>query len=711
MRGTNRREILKEGALAFGLTAAAAFLLNLPALLAVFPGTQDTDLSDAASAYVRAHAPMLEHSHTLFFGFPFAAYPPHMAFYPPALLADRLLSSDGTFPALGIFHLLVAGLGMYAVARLALRTRPFPALLADLLLITCGYFSARRGQSHILASTAWMPVALAGAALYLRHRRLPGLPIAAGALALSLLAGHYQIVLYGSVMLGVSALCFSRRPGPIAAVALGAPMLAALIAGIGLLPAWDYLHQGNRSDLIAAQFDAYSFSFADFIGFLIPGAFGGEDGHLFSRRYAGRWNFHEAACYLGIAATGLAGAYLFARRRHGWRSRWLLVLIGTGLFIALGKFNPCYALFRHVPGFNLFRVPSRALFLVDIALSLGAALAFDRWLLRRDGRRAVARALKISSAVTALLVAALMLWWGYGRTRNWQEEPTWVQPRPWDVVARNLSASSHPHTPRLLIPLALAGVGWALSRRGPRALGGLILADAFLFAFCIGTRYPTDSPADRIPAKAILADAHKRGWDPSTIRVLADEGGNAYAYHGLNSVVGLSALFPKELGQVVPVDVHGILTAWPPPERLPRLGISYVVSSGKRLPPPPPSPLLDPVIPGLVYAVPSAQPLIRPSRSVTWEPKHLHASLPAGASGPVDILCRWDPSWRATVDGRAVKMERSGIFMRIDVRPGDHDLDVRYENPSYPRGRWVTAAGLVLFLGIVFLSSRSRGVE
>jgi len=711
MRGIDRRAILKEGARALGITAVAALLLTLPALFAVFPGTDDTELSDSASAYVRAHAPALEHSHSLFFGFPFAAYPPIMAYYPPARVLDRILPSDWTFPALGFLHLVVAGLGMHATSRLALRTRFFPAVLSSLLLMTCGFFSARRGQSHILASAAWLPMALAGAALYLRHRRPLGLPIAVASLALALLAGHYQIVLYGSLMLGVSALFFSSRPGPVAAVALGVPLLAALLAGMGMLPAWDFLHQGARDELIAAQFDACSFSFPDFLGFLVPGAFGGQYGYLFTRRYAGRWSFHEEACYVGLAATGLAMAYLISRRRHGWRARWLLALLGVGLFIALGHYNPLYGAFRYVPGFNLFRVPSRALLLVEIGVALAAALAFDRWQLRCDARAAVSRAVRCTSAVTAIGVAALMLWWGYGRTRNWQQEVTDAEPRPWDVVARNLSASSHPHTPRLLIPLALAGIGWAFARRGPFALGSLILVDAFLFAYCIRTRYPENSPAERIPAKAILDDARRRGWDPGTIRVLADVEENAYAYHGLASVTGLSALFPKELPELVPLKLQGVLSGWPAAERLPDLGISYVVSSGRRLPPFPPSALLDPVVPGQVYAVPSAQPLVRPSLSVTWEPTRIAATLPDGVSGAVDILCRWDPSWRATVDGRQVGVDRAGAFMRVQARPGDRTLELTYDNPAYRNGRRVTAVGLAVFLALSFLSARPGRVK
>src|SRR6185295_13157068 len=635
MRGIDARALGKEAGAALGGYAAAAFLLTLPSLFAAFPGNLDTEMSDSASSFVRGSAPSLEHSHSLFLGYPFAAYPPHMCFYPVARLADLVFPADRTFPPLGFFHLVVAGLGLYATARLALRTRPWPAFLAGALLITCGFFTARRGQLHIVATAAWMTWALAGAALALRRRRPLGNLVVAGAVALALLVGHYQIALYGMLMVGVSALFFSSDARRIAATALGAPLLGAGMAAIGLVPAWDFMRQSNRSDIIAVQFDHYSFSVVDFLGFLVPGAFGGQSAHVFTRRYAGLWSFHESACYAGIAATGLALAYLVSRRRRGWRAKWLLSLLGVGFFISLGHYNPLYALVRYLPGFNLFRAPSRALLLVEVALALGAALAVDRWLIRRDLRAAAGRAIRGASLATAVAVAVLLLWWGYGRTQGWIEEVTYDQPRPWGKVLRNLSVASHFHTPRLLVPLAFAGLGWALSRRGPRALTALLLADAFVFAFCVGTKFPETSPRDRVPAKEILDDARRRGWDPATLRILTDVDENAYAYHGLSSVTGQCALFPRELTETLPISLHGSLLAWPPADRLPALGVSYVVSSGRGLPPIPDSALFETVVPGRIYALPSAQPLVRPSVSVTWEPTRIRATLPAGESRPV----------------------------------------------------------------------------
>lgn len=48
------------------------------------------------------------------------------------------------------------------------------------------------------------------------------------------------------------------------------------------------------------------------------------------------------------------------------------------------------------------------------------------------------------------------------------------------------------------------------------------MADAVLLGFSLGAQFPENWPADRIPAKTILEDERKRGWDPAMGRVLTD---------------------------------------------------------------------------------------------------------------------------------------------------------------------------------------------
>jgi hypothetical protein len=63
-----------------------------------------------------------------------------------------------------------------------------------------------------------------------------------------------------------------------------------------------------------------------------------------------------------------------------------ILLVGAGLFLALGVFNPANWLLAQLPGFNLFRVPARWLVLVSLGLSLLAGVGFDRTQMNADER-------------------------------------------------------------------------------------------------------------------------------------------------------------------------------------------------------------------------------------------------------------------------------------------------------------------------------------
>lgn len=689
----------REFSRAAGGFALLAALVSLPSAFAGFPQVLDTAATDLAAAHVRAASESLEHSHRYFLGFPFAAYPPHMAFYPPVRLADRLLPPRLAFPVLEFLHMIVAGLGVFALARIALRAKPPAAFLAGAVFLASGFFAARRGQLHILSTSAWMTWALAGAAWALLRGRRWGHLVSAGALALGLLAGHFHFVLMGVVLLWISAPFFSRRPAALAAAGLGVPLLGAALAAMIVLPAGSLLRESTRESLIAAEFLDYSLHPADLLQLLVPGAFGGHLGPLFTRRYAGFTNFHDTACYLGLVPLALAIGFLAARARRSWRARWLAAVAALGLLLALGRYNPLYALLRDVPGINLFRAPARWLFPVDLALALGFGLAFDRWLLRRRLHREAARPVRAVCAVTAAAVLVLVLFWAIGRAKGWREEITWEQPRPAAVVARNLAVASHPFTPRLLIPLALAAAGWIVARRGPRALGALAVADVALFACSISVPPPSAIPPDRDLARRVREDALRRGWDPGAARVLTDGDPSEYLMQGLAVVAAGGSMFPTALADRVRIGRQGPLEAWPTAEEMARLGIAYAVSRG-RLPPPAPSPLLEAVGPGGVHALPSALPLVRPSTSSRWTPGRIEAELPA-SDGRIEVACLWDEGWRARADGAEVPIERSVPFMRVIAPPYSRRLVLEYAGPAFRLGRIVSGAAALVALSLL----------
>ncbi|MBK9051977.1 MAG: hypothetical protein IPL78_14020 [Chloroflexi bacterium] len=101
----------------------------------------------------------------------------------------------------------------------------------------------------------------------------------------------------------------------------------------------------------------------------------------------GQGLFSEYVAFLPLTALLLAlvGAWRWRQDRAVWP---VLVLVGLGLFLALGRFNPAYWLLARLPGFDLFRVPARWLALYSLGMALLAGAGWEN-LRGEQGRKVV----------------------------------------------------------------------------------------------------------------------------------------------------------------------------------------------------------------------------------------------------------------------------------------------------------------------------------
>jgi len=169
-------------------------------------------------------------------------------------------------------------------------------------------------------------------------------------------------------------------------------LLGAALAAVQLLPTWELSRLSIRAGGLSYR-QAVSFSFDPRLALrgLLPTF--GYDAPLFS----------EYVAYVGI--LGLLLAWLgWQNRRAGFIRRYAFISGVTGLFLALGIFNPFYYVaYRLIPGFAWFRAPARWLLLTAWGVALLAGLGFDALTQRgptlRDGLRFAA----ILGAVVAVL--------------------------------------------------------------------------------------------------------------------------------------------------------------------------------------------------------------------------------------------------------------------------------------------------------------------
>jgi len=294
-------------------------------------------------------------------------------YHPLHLLLYRTLSLQPAFSIELLLPYLVMFPGMYwFLRRLAL---PQPAALFGAFIFTFSGFNLLHFMHmNAIAIVAHIPWLLAAVDVLLRtsDRRQVALAqlFIALATASQLLLGYPQYVWFS--LLAEIAFVLFRFNTSVAGWRLGAFALATvlgfLLGSVQLLPTIDALRASTRSDPSLQFRISFSLDPANLIQLWSPYGLNG--------RVAGE-NIHEFGLYNGSACT-VALAWLFVRRRvfRGWRRLAVGcgIFAGTMLFLALGHHGGIYPIIARLPILGLFRAPSRYILLVQLALSILAAV-------------------------------------------------------------------------------------------------------------------------------------------------------------------------------------------------------------------------------------------------------------------------------------------------------------------------------------------------
>jgi hypothetical protein len=307
------------------------------------------------------------------------ADPAALATYLPALALFLIFPAAFAYNYTVILHLYLAASGMYLLARAWGQSRG-AALIAALVFGCGGFLVAHLQHLNIVVGAAWLPWIFWCVERYFSTRRITFLALGSIALALQIMGGHTQMVLYGGAAWGAYCAVYvvrewrGGRGRAVVRQMLGVALMfvgALGLAAIFLLPFAELLNFTARSERITYEF-ATSFSLEPLrlIEFVYPYAFGGNPGSV--ERGAG--SMIEMTAYLGILPLALAVGALWRRE---WRVYFLAGLALVVLLLALGKFTPLYALVYRVPLFGAVRAPARFLELVAFAVALLAGYGLD----------------------------------------------------------------------------------------------------------------------------------------------------------------------------------------------------------------------------------------------------------------------------------------------------------------------------------------------
>lgn len=490
----------------------------------------------------------------VFGGFPIFAEGQIGALYPPGLLAALVVPSPVQgFLLLRVFHVSVAALGTYALAR-ALGIGPVGGVVGGLTFGLGGFVIAQQHHANMLATTVWLPLILACLELALARQGWAGhslLGVAALVLGVAALATHVQplmlsgalIAAYILVRQGWAALVVLRErrgllPGGLllldaiaTVVFVGA--VGALIAAAQILPLYELSQESWRASGWSYQ-DAIEYSLPpiNLLTLIFPFFFRTPDGGQWSL-----WQLWEAVLYVGVVPLVLAVIAAVAVRR--WAVTFFTVAALVSGFAALGGYAPfgAYEWLWHIPGMSLQRAPAR--FTVVTALSLAVLAAYGAdWLAStsvvREGR--ARRRLLIAHvavlAVLAVLAFHLVAWRSWVQTdRAWamqvlastylaQSQDPLQALKPIDV-ALGLESALSLANPKTALPLAILGglslllLAWRELPGGrPVWQGALLLlvgVDLAIFASDFHPLIDVRHLGDRGPAGEVLAE-RAGGW-------------------------------------------------------------------------------------------------------------------------------------------------------------------------------------------------------
>jgi len=365
-------------------------------------------------------------------GFPLVARAESGTCYPLNILLFGVLSPYVALNVVILLTIIVAGTGMYFFAR-EVGADLFGALLAGFAFAYSGFLVSHLKHLSMVNSACWFPLGL----LCLERALGPGSPASAGrgirirwmlglalVFAMQNLAGHMQIAYYSALVYCAYYLArvfmrvraegtaqgFARRIAGDGALGWFVAAMAAgtLLSAVQLIPTYELVQNSQRAGGVTFEYAAqFPYDPASALMFFSPSAMG-DPAH---DSYTGKGIFWEDYGYVGLVT--LLGAFLaLLWWRRQWHVRFFASSILGAYLIVLGSNTPVFRiLFTIVPLMNVFRFPTRMMFVVDASLAVLAALGVTSLmkLLRGWSGRIGIGWLSTASGICLLVVAVVDL--------------------------------------------------------------------------------------------------------------------------------------------------------------------------------------------------------------------------------------------------------------------------------------------------------------
>ena len=287
------------------------------------------------------------------------------------------------------FNYLLLALFMFLLMR-GLAVEPLPALFSGLAVIFVPQFIAFTSYGHNtkFLAVVLIPLILLLAKKMMEEKNALWFSLTALAIGYQMVRAHIQVSYYTFILLGIyflyKEIADFRRSGEFKPLLISAGLLAgAIFAGVllsmtlyaSVLEYQRYSIRGGGVEGGGLDFDYaanWSFHPLEMVTFFIPSfmGFGGAT-------YWGKMPFTDYPLYFSVIVFLLAGLAILLRRD---RTTWIMTIVALfSLLVSFGKHLPLlYApLFKLLPYFNKFRVPSMIHIILDIAMIILAGIGLQ----------------------------------------------------------------------------------------------------------------------------------------------------------------------------------------------------------------------------------------------------------------------------------------------------------------------------------------------
>lgn len=653
-------------------------------------------------------------------GYPLLSDPEVAAFYPPVTLAAALgPPGPKTLAVLVCLHLLVAAIGLYALAR-AMGASWGGAWIGALGYGFGGFLVGNASHLGMQGAAAWLPWLLLA---WIRSRKGSLRWMAGGAtfLALAALAGHFQTVLFCLLALATAAVMeawHSPRPGQVVLRLFAICLFAGGLAAVQILPAARLGLASPRRHLSYGDTSAPRLHLASLANLFFADGFGGVSG----TPYVGPWDRTQHYFYPGVTVSLLAllGLLLGPPKR---RITLGLPLLLVWLYCAGGGLH--WLIWTLVPGFASIRGPVNAAFLAQFLLCLSAALFW------RDLRRRVHDRLTLTlGGILLLLVSTGLL------LRAWDHASPWGAVR--STVAGLKAARDQLLVPSLLLGWVLGLLVLAAILMRPRALGRpltlclLLLSMADLYGHGASRNHlfaSREKVAKRLKGETespwlatLKRNPAARFHDLDVSSPLLDW---RALIHGVNSTLERTPLRSRYYDEYLQATETN-------PRLFDQLGVMHFIvptKNGKEVRPTRGRPLFPFTLAGRLRIVKddeSSRKALRdlhpPEEAIVLEgdpfPRDLEAGrlsilgldldrkgarlrFHASRRGMLVHASTWHPSWRAFLDGVELPIHRvDHALMGVLVPAGSHRIEWIFDDDFFSVGAGLSLLCLGLLVGL-----------